>query len=232
LVLTFSGLFRVEAHALLTFINDHLGKEVGLIDWEHRYWKGIITTPDEPIIEDKFDNFTASFSFEGELDPTWSPQVVPPSLRYSAIRSEQEDGYYVPNEPILPVTPEVLDYYEAEADSTIVIGNPLYVVSSGHVDPAQADSSITAQVVGLSITDVSAGETCQFLSEGRIEQSDWSGITGSSNLSAGVFYYLDPSSAGRLTSTAPTTPGQYVVRIGRAVDVSTLDIEIELPILL
>jgi hypothetical protein len=233
LVLTFSGLLRVEAHELLAFVDAYLGQEVGLIDWEHRYWRGVITTPDDPVIEDKFDSFTANFSFEGELDPAWNPQVVPPGLRYSAIRSDQEDGYYVPIEPQIPVAPAVLDYYEAEADSAIVIGNPLYIVSgTGHVLPAQASSSTAAQVAGLSITDTSSGATCRFLSEGSIERSDWSTVAGTVNLSAGVFYYLDSSTAGRITSTAPTTPGQYVVRIGRAIDTTTLDIEIELPILL
>ena len=233
LALTFTGLLRVEAHELLTFIDDHLGLEIGLIDWEHRYWRGIITQPDEPAIEDKFDRFTVNFQFEGELDPAWNPQVVPPALRYSAVRSAQQDGYYVPIEPQVPVTPELLDYYEAEADSTIIIGNPLYIVSgTGHVDLAQADTSVTAQVAGLSLIDITSGGTCQFISEGSIERSDWSSITGSVNLSAGVFYYLDPSTAGRLTSTAPSTPGQYVVRIGRAINTTTLDIEIELPILL
>ncbi len=232
LVLTFSGLYRVEAHALLTFIESYLGKEIGLIDWEHRFWRGIITTPDEPIIEDKFDNFTASFSFEGELDPTWNPQVVPPSQRYSAIRSEQEGGYYVPNEPILPATPETIDYHSAEADSTIKIGNPLYLTGVGHVNPARADAAGTTQVVGLSITDTTSGFTCNYLTEGRIERSDWTDIAGVTNLSAGVTYFLDPVLSGRITSTAPTVAGQYVVRIGRAVSTTTLDIEIELPILL
>jgi len=232
LVLTFSGLYRVEAHALLAFINDYLGKEIGLIDWEHRYWKGIITTPDEPIVEDRFDNFTASFSFEGELDPTWNPQVVPPSQRYSAIRSEQEGGYYMPNDPILPATPETIDYHSAEADSTIIIGNPLYLTGAGHVNSARANAAGTTQVVGLSITDTSPTFTCNYLTEGRIERSDWTDITGVATLSAGVTYFLDPSIAGRITSTAPTAAGQYVVRIGRAVNTTTLDIEIELPILL
>ena len=232
LVLTFSGLYRVEAHNLLAFIDSYLGKEIGLIDWEHRFWRGIITTPDEPIIEDKFDNFTASFSFEGELDPTWNPQVVPPNLRYSAIRSDQEGGYYVPNEPILPATPETIDYHSAEADSTIEIGNPLYLTGVGHVNPARSDAAGTTQVVGLSITDTSATFTCNYLTEGRIERSDWTDIASVANLSAGATYFLDPTLSGRITSTAPTAAGQYVVRVGRAVNATTLDIEIELPILL
>ena len=230
LVMTFSGLLRVEAQELLTFVDDHLGEEIGLIDWEHRYWRGIITTPDEPAIEDRFDSFTVNMEFEGELDPAWNPQVVPAGLRYSAIRSEQADGYYVPIEPQIPATPETINYHSAEADSTIVIGNPLYLTGVGHVNPARADAAGTTQVVGLSITDTAIGQSCNYLTEGSIERSDWTPIIGVATLSAGVTYFLDPTVAGRITSTAPTVVGQYVVRVGRAVNTTTLDIEIELPI--
>jgi hypothetical protein len=230
LVLSFSGLLNVEAQALLTFMDDYLGQEIGMIDWEHRYWRGVIISPDEPIVEDRFDSFTASFSFEGELDPAWNPQVVPPSLRYSATRTPQEDGYYVPNEPILPSVD--ITYYSAEADSTTKIGSPLYLTGAGHVDLAQANAAGTVQVVGLALEVVAAGFSCNYISEGSIERSNWSGISGTASLSPGATYFLDPSTAGRITTTAPTTAGQYVVRVGRAVNTTTLDIEIELPILL
>jgi len=230
MVLSFSGLLNVEVQALLTFMDDHLGQEIGLIDWEHRYWRGVIISPEEPVIEDRFDSFTASFSFEGELDPLWNPQVVPPTLRYSATRSTQEEGYYVPNEPVLPAVETV--YYSAEADSSTKIGSPLYLTGVGHVDLAQADAAGTVQVVGLALEAVSTGFTCQYISEGSIERTDWTDVAGTVALSAGATYFLDTSLAGRITSTAPTTGGQYVVRVGRAVNTTTLDIEIELPILL
>lgn len=228
LVLSFSGLLNVEAQELLTFFEDHLGQEIGLIDWEHRYWRGVITTPNEPIVEDQFDSFTATFEFEGELDPDWNPQVVPPSLRYSATRTPQEDGYYVPNEPILPAVDPV--YYSAEADSPTKIGSPLYLTGVGHVDLAQADAAGTVQVVGLALEVVAASFSCNYISEGSIERSNWSDVAGTATLSAGATYFLDQTTAGRITSTAPTTAGQYVVRVGRAVNTTTLDIEIELPI--
>lgn len=77
LVLSFSGLKQTEAMAVLTFIEAHLGLEIGLIDWEHRFWKGVIINPDTPIIEDGRDSFTVSLEFQGELDPDWTPQVIP-----------------------------------------------------------------------------------------------------------------------------------------------------------
>jgi hypothetical protein len=217
---------------LLTFIGDHLGKEIGLIDWEHRFWKGVIMTPDEPIIEDSFDSFTASFEFQGELDPDWNPQVVPPSLRYSDVRTPQQGGYYVPNEPILPTMPEAIGYQTAEAGSTIKVGNPLYIAGDGRVYLAQANTAGQSQAVCLSLSDVVPGQACTYITEGYVERLDWTEIAGTVNLTMGATYFLNPSLAGRITSTAPSTVGQYVVRIGRAINATTLDIEIELPILL
>jgi len=73
LALSFAGLRRSEAQDLLDFFDDYLGLEIGMIDWEQRYWVGIITTPEEPIIEDGFNSYSVKFEFEGELDPTWTP---------------------------------------------------------------------------------------------------------------------------------------------------------------
>jgi hypothetical protein len=72
LVLSFAGLTRGEAVNLLTFYETYLGDEIGLLDWEHRYWKGVITQPDA-VIQDGRDSYSASFEFEGELDPSWTP---------------------------------------------------------------------------------------------------------------------------------------------------------------
>jgi hypothetical protein len=73
LVLSFSGLHDTEAQELLEFFDNHLGQEIGLLDWEHQYWVGIVTTPDDPVVQDGKDSFSASFEFEGELDPAWTP---------------------------------------------------------------------------------------------------------------------------------------------------------------
>lgn len=67
LVLSFSALKRTEAQELLRFMKEHVGQEIKLSDWEQRVWRGIITTPNDPIIQDGKDSFSASFQFEGEL---------------------------------------------------------------------------------------------------------------------------------------------------------------------
>jgi hypothetical protein len=69
LVLTFSGLRSVQTQQLLVFLDAHLGEEIGLLDWEGRVWKGIITSPTDPVVQDGRDNFSASMEFEGELVP-------------------------------------------------------------------------------------------------------------------------------------------------------------------
>jgi hypothetical protein len=230
LVLEFAGLYKVEAAALLEFMENHLGEEIGLIDWEHRYWRGVIITPDDPVIEDRFDQFSASFSFEGELDPTWNPQAVPPTLRISAIRSVDPQNYYQPEEPDVPE--EEVTYYTGEADEAILIGQPVYTKADGHVALAQANASGVCQVSGIARNSVGATYTCQYDSDTDISQDDWTDVAGTVSLTPGMTYYLDPDTAGHITVTPPFTAGQYVVRVGRAVSATTLDIEIELPILL
>jgi hypothetical protein len=71
LVLSFAGLTEPEASGLLTFMETYLGCEIGLLDWEHRYWRGVITRPDA-VVQDGRGNYSASFEFGGELDPTWT----------------------------------------------------------------------------------------------------------------------------------------------------------------
>jgi len=66
-VLTFSGLKEGEARGLLDFMTTHLGLEIGYVDWEQRYWTGVITNTTEPMTQDGRGMYTASFEFEGEL---------------------------------------------------------------------------------------------------------------------------------------------------------------------
>lgn len=65
LLLTFSVLTRDEADDLLSFMKTTLGKEIRFIDWENRAWTGVIVNPQDPIVEDRRNSFTASFEFEG-----------------------------------------------------------------------------------------------------------------------------------------------------------------------
>lgn len=65
LLMTFSVLKREEADELLRFMLATIGRKVRLIDWENRAWIGVIVNPQDPIVEDRRNSFTASFEFEG-----------------------------------------------------------------------------------------------------------------------------------------------------------------------
>jgi hypothetical protein len=41
--------------------------EVGLLDHEHRYWRGVIVNFEEPLVHDGKQGYSAGFEFEGEL---------------------------------------------------------------------------------------------------------------------------------------------------------------------
>ena len=124
--------------------------------------------------------------------------------------------------------PEVPAIFDSETKKGMVV----YVPSSGHADLAQADAAATARAVGLATADVAALAAGNYVTEGIVEQADWTLVTGAATLTPGVYYYLSESAAGKLTTTAPTTISQYVVAIGRALSTTQLDVEISQPILL
>jgi len=66
LVWTVTGLTRVRGDAVLAFFSSYLGLEVGLVDYEQRYWRGVVLTFD-PLVEDSPGCFTVGFEFEGDL---------------------------------------------------------------------------------------------------------------------------------------------------------------------
>jgi hypothetical protein len=120
---------------------------------------------------------------------------------------------------------------EAEANEDIIAGLPVYGLSGqSKVGLSRADSPAKNRVAGLSRTTTPAGNTDTFVSAGHFELADWTAITGSAALTPNSVYYLGET--GGLTTTAPTTAGQYVVEVGRAFETTILDLCIKRPILL
>ena len=140
---------------------------------------------------------------------------------------------------------DTLDASAAEVDvvvltngnaSAIVIGSPVYSDAAGSVDLAQADASGTVEVLGfVKDTSISASASGSIQTDGILAATtaQWDIVTGDTGgLDAGAVYYLDPTTAGNLTVTAPTTTSQYVVRVGKAISTTEMEISIEAPILL
>ncbi|KPK53356.1 MAG: hypothetical protein AMS22_07530 [Thiotrichales bacterium SG8_50] len=68
LILSFSGLTKTEVDDMQQFMVDHIGKEVGIIDWEGTQWVGIITTPNDRAAQDgRGCRWTLTFEFEGTI---------------------------------------------------------------------------------------------------------------------------------------------------------------------
>lgn len=67
LSLTIDALSEAQAQAFLDFLGTSLGQEIGLLDWENRQWRGIITTPDADVTDNGTCRKLISFEFEGEL---------------------------------------------------------------------------------------------------------------------------------------------------------------------
>lgn len=68
LSLDISALSETQAQDFLDFIAESLGKEIGLLDYENRQWKGIIVNPDAALTDGGLDcTYASSLQFEGAL---------------------------------------------------------------------------------------------------------------------------------------------------------------------
>lgn len=66
LTLEFGSLSETQGRGLLTFIESHLGLQIGIQDHEGRYWTGFITNPDEAVIQDGKARYSASLQIEAQ----------------------------------------------------------------------------------------------------------------------------------------------------------------------
>lgn len=111
----------------------------------------------------------------------------------------------------------------AEGFENVVQGQALYArASDGKVGLAIANDTFDkANVIGFAQTSKLAGEQVRVLIVG---------VLAGSAYNAGDIYYLSANSAGSITTTPPSTAGQYVVRVGEAASTSEFIIQLEPPI--
>jgi len=130
----------------------------------------------------------------------------------------------------------IVETFTNDNAGTIVIGAPVYVKSNGNVDLARANAAGTTEVFGL-VRDTSIATTAS----GKVVLSgiviattgQWDAVTGGSGgLTPGADYFLDAATAGMLTTTAPSTGGQYVAAIGKALSTTKMKLAVQPTILL
>lgn len=123
-----------------------------------------------------------------------------------------------------------------ESSLAIVIGAPVYISAAGTMKRAQANAAATSKVIGLGY-DVStaAAASGNAALNGLLvaTTAQWDAVTGQTGgLTPGSTYFLDPTTVGKLTVTAPTTVGQSVVQVGVALSATDMNLTVTPPILL
>ncbi len=116
--------------------------------------------------------------------------------------------------------------FNATAFQDVTDGDALYMrTSDGQVGKASAaDGTIeNATVVGFANATVSANSTVKVIV---------TGLKTLSSLNAGDLFFLSDSTAGAITTSAPSGAGKAVTRVGEASTATDLAIHIEPPVLL
>ena len=115
--------------------------------------------------------------------------------------------------------------------AAITIGQPVYIQGANTVDLALADAKATSGVIGLVLdASIDSSVVGTILTDGILTSTDWTAVVGAATLTVGSVYFLSDVDAGMLTTTAPTTTGSFVTRVGTAISTTTLEVTISRPI--
>ena len=106
------------------------------------------------------------------------------------------------------------------AGEAISLGDAVYIsTADGKTYLGQADTANGSEVIGFCDRAAVLDAPLAINPIGPFTNATWA-------LTAGTRYYLSPITPGAITSTAPSTPGQFVVPMGTASDVTKLSINV------
>lgn len=118
----------------------------------------------------------------------------------------------------------------------LVFGTPVYAFAAGSVKRGQANAKSTSGVVGLMYDATTAAAAVGQMAAGGVmagTTAQWDAVTGATGgLVFNTLYFLDPVTAGKLTTAVATTVGQCNALIGRAISTTELEVDISEPVLL
>lgn len=121
------------------------------------------------------------------------------------------------------------------ATPALIAGNVVYNSGADAVSKAQASAIGTKDVLGLAITAIAAASSGIVQCNGIVvlTTAQWDAVAGTTGgLVFNTRYFLSPTTAGLMTGTVPTTVGQYVAYVGRALSTTEMLVEPVVPILL
>lgn len=104
---------------------------------------------------------------------------------------------------------------EVTAAADIDAREVVYVSAAGTVNLARADNATTQRAFAIAPTNIASAATGNVLTVGVVTSTGW-------GLTSGSIYYLSPTVAGGITTTAPSTAGQYIVPVGIALSTTKL----------
>lgn len=124
---------------------------------------------------------------------------------------------------------DVVILKNGNSTSALSAGQIVYASGDNTCDLAKADAIGTARPIGfVKDNSIPTSATGAIQTDGVLSLTDWTAATGSTTLTPGSVYYLSNSTAGKITSTPPTSG--YVVEVGIALSSTELDIDIKPPI--
>lgn len=138
----------------------------------------------------------------------------------------------IPDTDVLNATLAEVDQIALANGETaaVAVGTAVYISAANTFKKAQGNALGTADVLGIvKDASIAAAATGNVQTDGQMSATtaQWDAATGQTGgLAPGATYYLSASTAGLLTVTAPTNSGQYVLKIGKAISTTVLDLSI------
>lgn len=102
-----------------------------------------------------------------------------------------------------------------KAGGTVNMGDAVYIDSNSAVQQAKANAAATSAAEGVIVAVAQPGQTSAAAGEG-VSVCTFGPVGGFSSLTPGAVYYVDASTAGAITATAPSGGGAWAKSIGYA----------------
>lgn len=128
---------------------------------------------------------------------------------------------------------DIITLTNPDVNTAIPICTPVALDATGDLVLAKADALQTAKVLALAMEEIAANSSGDVQTDSVLTATtgEWDIVTGGANgLVPQTIYYLDPDTAGLITTTAPSNDGDYVVEIGMGVSTTKMELNIKRPI--
>lgn len=126
------------------------------------------------------------------------------------------------------------DFPQVLFNEAAVPGNVVSIDAAGGVSLSDVSATAAAckKPLGIACETTAAAASGGVATDGlhTLTTAEWDAITGGAGgLTPGATYFVDPANDGQLTTTVPVGSGEYVQRVGCAINATTLNIDFSEP---